>query len=798
MTDRIKRLQAALKVDQYPLCTEKVRIMIPSFERNAGYPVIIQRAKAVADYLDNRTIYIEPDELIVGNIASRPMGMELKFFGPVWEKDDWEDLMQSGIFTISDEDKAFFPAIDNYWKDRGRNMQEQQGFYYDDDNLWPKIQRGFLTPAWKFRTKGRGFGAAGCGWGFSPGPTSLLTPDYAMFMGEGIEAQLDKIREARKNLRIVGSDACDKADFYYAAETTLTAMIRIAQRYADLAEDMASKEADSVRKNELLEIAETCRRVPAKPARTFKEAIQAFWFFWVYLATGTTPGGRFDQFMYPYYKADLEAGRITRDEALELIECLRIKIMQFNYIGGGKNQREKWAGMSRWHNFIIGGTDYDGNDITNDITYMLLESVEEVRTPQFTLTLRVHKNTPKELMKRCLDVVSTGIGMPAFVSEEQYMATIIAAGVPERDARDFTIAGCLDVQIPGRSRQNAIGMFLTPTIVELALNNGISPKTGVFYGVESGDFTSFTTFEDFYQAFLKQLEMGISFVNEEHNVLLTVLKRNYPDAFVSVFQENAVEVGRDVLNRPVKFENGSVCNVVGMANTINSLAAVKKLVFDDKSVTAEELLAALNSNWEGYEEIRQKCLDAPKFGNNDPYVDEIGNRVWGDVGRIARKQTTAFDAPMLSSAISITAHAPGGAIVGPTPDGRRDGETFADGSISPVQGTDKNGPLSVLQSGMAVNQSLMTATLLNMKFTPNALKTDEDKAKLGSMIMTYLNNGGKHIQFNVVDKKTLEAARKDKKAYADLIVRVAGYSAYYVGLTQRVQDEIIMRTEHTL
>ena len=798
MTERIKRLQARLKVDQYPLCTEKVRIMIPSFEKHAGFPVIVQRAQAVADYLDNRTIFIEPDELIIGNIASRPMGMELKFFGPVWQKEDWDDLMQSGLFTISDEDKAFFPHIDDYWLDRGRNMQEQQGFYYDDDNLWPKIQRGFLTPAWKSKTKGRGYGAAGCGWGFSPGPTSLLTPDYAKFLGEGIDVQIERLKEARKNLRFDAPDSCDRADFYHAALTVLPAMVRIAKRYSKLALEMAEKETDPKRKQELLTIAETCDRVPAKPARTFREAIQAFFFFWVYLATGTTPGGRFDQFMYPYYKADLEAGRITREEALELIECLRIKIMQFNYIGGGKNQREKWAGMSRWHNFIIGGTDSEGKDITNDVTYMLLDAVDEVRTPHFTLSLRVHENTPPELMQRCVELVSTGIGMPAFISEKSYMNAVMSAGVPEKDARDFTIAGCLDVQIPGRSRQNAIGMFLMPTIVELAMNNGRNPKNGTFYGVESGEFTSFKTYEEFYQAFLKQLRMGMSFVNEEHNILLTVLRRNYPDAFVSVFQENGIEIGRDVLNRPFKFENASVCNCVGMANTVDSLAAVKKLVFEDKTVSAQELVDALNANWEGHEQTRRLCLDAPKYGNDDDYADEIAVRLWDDYADICKTLNTVYNSPILPSGISITAHAPGGAITGPTPDGRRDGDTFADGSVSPVQGRDTNGPLAVLQSGMKLHQDRFMSTLLNMKISPNSLKSAEDKAKLGNMIKTFLTNGGKHIQFNVVDKSTLIAAREDKATYRDLIVRVAGYSAYYVGLTTRVQDEIIARTEHTI
>ena len=798
MNERVERLLNALKVEQYPICTEKVRIMIPSVERNAGCPMIVQRAQAVADYLEQRTIFIEDDELIIGNIASKPMGMEVKFFGPVWQKEDWEDLMESGLFTISPEDESFFPKIDEYWMDRGRNMQEQQGVYYNDERLWPFIQTGFLTPPWKEKTKGRGYGAAGCGWGFSPGPTSLLTPDYERFIREGIEKQIELVDKERIALRFDHPDSVDRADFYRAGLIVLPAMVKIAKRYSAFAKSMAEKETDPKRKTELLTIAETCERVPAKPARTFREAIQAFFFFWVYLATGTTPGGRFDQFMYPYYKADLESGRITREEALELIECLRIKIMQFNYVGGGKNQREKWSGMSRWHNFIIGGTDREGIDITNDLTYLLLDAAQETHTPHPTLTLRVHENTPKELLRRSLEVVRTGIGMPAFISEKSYINAIMSTGVPEKDARDFTIAGCLDAQIPGCSRQNAIGMFLVPTVLELVLYNGKNPRSGVFFGEETGNFTSFKSYEDFYDAFLTQLKLVMGMVNEEHNILLTVLQRNYPDAFVSVFQEDGIRIGRDVLNRKVKFENASVINMVGMANTIDSLAAVKKLVFDDKRITGKQLMDALNANWNGFEEIQKMCLDAPKFGNNDPYVDEIAARLWNDYADICLGMKTIFDAPVLPSGISITAHAPGGAMTGPTPDGRFLGETFADGSVSPCQGRDINGPLAVLQSGMAVNQDRFMSTLLNMKLTPSTLKTDEDLDKLGTMVKTFLNNGGKQIQFNVVDRETLVKAKTDGENYRDLIVRVAGYSAYYVGLTTRVQDEIIERTEHIL
>lgn len=599
-------------------------------------------------------------------------------------------------------------------------------------------------------------------------------------------------------VRIHSCDDIETIDYYTAAIIELKAMIKQANRYADLAEKMAAEEADETRKAELIEIARICRKVPAKPAETFREAMQAYLFYFYYSINGTLPGGLFDQVMYPYYKADLEAGRITREEALELIELLRIKIFEFNQIGGGKAQRAKWAGMARWHNFMIGGCDKNGNDCSNEISYLMLDAAEETRTPHPTVTLRVNENTPADLMRRAVKCVRSGIGMPAFVSDKSNVNFLVSRGVPLEDARDYAMAGCLDLQIPGRSRQNSVGMFLTPLIVELAMNNGHDPKTGVLYGEEVGEFKNFKNFEEFYEAYLKLMNWAIGMICEEHNIQLYYFKTYMPDAFTSVFMRDGVSSGREMMNRRMVYENAALANMVGIVNTINSLAAVKKLVYDEKKVDPETLLKALEANWKGYEDLQKLCLDVPKFGNNDAFVDEIGARVWTDFARLCKNHKTIFGESIVPAGISITAYAPGGSVTRATPDGRFDGESFADGSISPMQGSDVHGPLAVLQSGMAINQDEFMSTLLNMKFTPSALKTDADLDKLGAMIRTYLTNGGKHVQFNVVDKNTLLEAQKEKDKYRDLIVRVAGYSAYFVVLTPGVQQDIISRTGHEL
>ncbi len=454
--------------------------------------------------------------------------------------------------------------------------------------------------------------------------------------------------------------------------------------------------------------------------------------------------------------------------------------------------------MARWHNFIIGGCDSDGKDATNELSYLMLDAALDCQIPHHTLTMRVGKDSPIDFIAKGMEVVRTGAGMPAFISEDSYINFITKQGIPGEEAREFAIAGCMDLMLPGKSRYQAFGMSIIPMYLETALYNGREPKSGELLGLETGEFESFENFEDFYRAFLEQCRHFIGMVVEEHNILLMVQRELYPDVVTSAFLHDAMKVGRDGLDRRLPFENGSAINVIGMANTVDSLAVVKKLVFEDKSIPADTMIKALRANWEGYEDLRKLCLDSPKYGNNDAFVDDLAGRFWHDFGEIVQEYTSIFDAKVLPTAISITAHAPGGAMTSATPDGRKDGETFADGSISPVQGMDRKGPLAALQSAMKLPQDEYMATLLNMKFHPGTLKTDEDLKKLASMVKIYLVSGGKQIQLNIISRETLEAAKIEKDKYRDLIIRVAGYSTYYVTLTSRVQDEIIARTEQAI
>jgi pyruvate formate-lyase/glycerol dehydratase family glycyl radical enzyme len=795
MNERIQKLKKRLSVDTYPICVEKPVLVVESYRKTEGEPMVVRNAKALAHYLDNRTIFIEDDELIVGNIASKPMGLEGGTRGPTWSQEDMEDLRKGG-YDISPEDEAKLRSLDDYWYGKGRTMFERMGHYYDDDRLWPFIQSGILLPPWRSREEGRGHGAAGMGWGLGMG-LSLIVVDFPKVLNDGLNSVIDDAKRELTNLRYTGADAVKKADFLRAVIIADSAIVRIAERFAVLADNMASRETSPTRKKELERIAVACRQVPGNPARTFYEAMQSFWFIWAVLAGGTTAGGRFDQFMYPFYKKDKEEGHITDSEALELLELLKIKTMQCNGVAGGKMQREKWAGMARWNNFIIGGVTPDGKDATNELSYLLLEAARDCQTPHFTLTLRVHEDTPESLMLKALETVKSGIGMPAFVGDQSYIGYLTSNGVSLADARDYALGGCLDANIAGKSRINAFGMFVVPRVFEIAMHDGFDPRLKIQLGPKTGRLEDFRSFGELVAAFKKQLAHFLGLAAEEHNILLATQTKLFPDPVHSSLMADAITVGRDALDRTMPFENGAVMNPVGMMNVVDSLAAIKKLVFDEKTVSGKTLMEALVANWQGngYPDIRKMCLSAPKYGNGDMYVDSIARDLYAFWAETTITFATAWGGTMKPAGISITAHGPGGSITGATPDGRYAGENLADGTVSASQGKDTQGPTALIRSAMTIDQVPYQSTLFNLKFHPSALKTTEDMKKLSMLIKTYFAAGGKHMQFNVVNRETLVNAQEHPDQGKDLIVRVAGYSAYFVKLTKALQDDIVARTE---
>jgi pyruvate formate-lyase/glycerol dehydratase family glycyl radical enzyme len=792
--DRIERLRERLFVDQYPLCIEKIRLLTESLKQTEGEPQILRRAKALANVLDKIPIFIEEDELIVGNAASRPMGVELDCDVSIWPQDEIEALKEEG-FAASEKDEAELRELNDYW--RHSNLVARSGDLYDDERLWPFVQSGVVLPPWKSREEGSGGGYAQGGLGLGPG-FLLCGYDFPKVLNSGLNRIIEEAEAELANTRFTGADSVGKAHFLRSVILAQSAIVRFAHRFADLAADMAAREEDPTRKTELARIAETCRWVPARPARSFCEAMQSFWFMFLVTNPQTTAAaGRFDQYMYPFYKRDKEEGRITDDQVLELLECLRIKDMQLNRTSG-RLLRQKNAGLAKWHNFTIGGVTAEGRDATNELTYRILQAAVECPTPHHTITLRVHEGTPEALMLKALEVVRTGIGMPAFVGDKSYIEFLLSHGVPLRTARDYIMTGCLDVNIVAQSRIGPYGMFIVPLVLDILIHNGIDPNTGLRVGLETGALEDFSSFEDLMGAFKKQLAYFMGLAAERNNVELAVAKDLFPDPVRSSLMVDAIKEGKDMYDRTMPFENGAVLNLIGMINVADSLAAVKKLVFDEKRVSMAELKAALAANWQGngYDELRKAFLAAPKYGNDDDYVDSIARELYQFWADTAGTLETRLGGKHMPAAISITSQAPGGALTGATPDGRYAGECLADGTMSAMRGRDTHGPTALIKSAAKIDQVPYQSTLMNMKFHPSALKSAEDLRKLSSLIKTYFSLGGKHVQFNVVSKDTLMEAQRHPENHRDLVVRVAGYSAYFVQLTKAVQDEIIERTEH--
>ena len=797
MTERIQRMYDDLKGEKkFVFCAEKHKITVDSWKKHEGLTPVLKRAQATADYFDQRTLYVDPDELIVGNVASKRHGLEASVWGPFWDDEDLKTIIADGKYTISDEDWKALRDCDAFWDEQDRQMYEWQGRFYDDERLWPFIKSGILCPPWTDKRKGRGSGGAGFGWGLGIG-LSFFVPDYGKIITEGVKHTLDEAKEELRNLRYVDKDSYDKACYLQACIIALEAVVRMYHRYGDTCQKAADECKDAKRKAELEKMAEVCHWIAENPSRDFVDAIQNFWFYWMMITHGTVPLGRFDQFMYPFYLKSKEKG-MTDAEVLEYIECLRIKIMQFNFVNGNAKQRDKWAGMARWNNCVIGGCDKDGNDATNELSYLILDSADEVRTPHFTITIRVNEKTPQKLLHRGMEIVKTGLGMPAFVSDKSYIKGLMDQGVGIEDARNFALAGCLDLNIPGKSKINALGMFVCAKVLDITMHNGYNYNTNEVVGLRTGEMKDFKNFEEFYDAFKKQLYYFMSMYNEEHNILIKVTEYVNPDVIHSAFAYDGIKCGKDIQSRSMPYENSSLMNPVGMISVVNSMAAVKELCFVQKKYTMEQLYNAIEADWVGYEEMQADFKAAPKYGNDDDRADWFAVDLYDTWYKNCCSFTTVHGACPRPTGISITAYAPGGSYTCATPDGRKKGETLPDGVVSPQQGTDKGGPTVSLKSAMKINQDPFNAMLLNMKMSPSALKTSEDLDKLASLVRTYLLNGGKHVQFNVVSNKTLKAAQEKPKEYSDLVVRVAGYSTYYTLLTKTVQDELITRTSNEL
>ena len=803
MTDRLKRMYAKIKTNYQHIGIEKFKIITKTEAECAGWPAILRRGQTLKNVLEQFPIFINDDELIVGNPASQPWGLEIEAGLGKWNRDECEYLREDG-FDFSREDQEEMLRINEQFHPFGM-YQGANLIIAENDRLDVFARSGMMLAPWKKdKTLGNrvGGGAACSGLGNGPG-WNLLCIDYGLALNKGIAAMVEEC-----DAEIQANHYFDKRSFergitLQAMKLSLQGLMNYAARFSALAADMAGKEQDPQRRRELLEISETCARVPAYPARTFREAMQCFWFMFMMVNPAPTPTiGRFDQYMYPFYKADIEAGRITDDEVLELLGMLRIRCMEMNQ-QSGREIRKRTSGGARWMNMTIGGVKPDGTDACNELTRLVLEAVRDVRTPHHTVTLRVCDTTPDDIMLLALRCQAEGCSMPAFVGDKSYIDYFTQIhdpndGLPIEVARDYCMTGCIDGNVQYRTRTMGITMFVCPLMLDIFMNNGWDKNIDEQVGHKiTGDLSKYETFEQFMDDFKPEYEYFVRTAAEKLNIESAVFKELLPDPFRAAFMYNGIKSGFDCYAQEYPFESNQLLNPVGMVNLAQCLYAIKKLCFEEKVCTLPELKRAMDADWEGYEELRERCLALPHYGNGEAEPDDMVRqcyRWWVDV---ANSTPSALGGHFRCSAISVTSHQPGGALCGAMPDGRHKGDILADACASPMAGFDHDGPLAVFSSALKIPQDEFQAMLLNMKFSPSAIATDADKLKLASVIKTYFANGGKHVQFIVADQETLRDAKAHPDKHSDLMVRVAGYSTYFVQLTPGLQDEVIARTENT-
>ena len=793
-TGRVRRLRERLLNTTPSLCAERGLLMTEAYERYAADPPVLRRARALAHVLDSMTIYIDPGEIIVGNQASGPRAAPLfpeYAVGFLADEIDAFPNRRADVFYVSPEVKeALLNTIVPYW--RGKTLYDRAMAIMPDD-VCQAQEIGLIS--------GRGNITSGDGH---------IIMNIPKVLKKGLGAIIAEAQAALDGLPPYEASEFKKRAFLQGAIFASQAAIRFANRYADEAECQASDPStDPERKAELLRIAQVCRQVPAGPARNFQEAVQSAWF--VHLISQIESNGhsfslgRFDQYTYPFYKADLEAGRITHGQALEILELLWLKLFSIIKVRPWSHTRFG-IGYPTYQNVTIGGQTPDGQDATNAISTMVLQTIRQTRLTQPNVSARIHAGTPDRFLMECARTIRLGFGMPAMKNDEIIIPALLEKGVRPEDAYDYAIVGCIEAAVPGKWGYRNTGMsFLNLLkVLELTLNNGADPASGVQLLPGRGDLAGFDSVEPLYDAYREQLRFYTHISIEMDTVADVCLEGMVPDAFCSALVDDCIARGKTIK------EGGAVYDIVsglqsGASNVADALMALKTTIFDQKTLSAEQVREALAANFEnsGGELVRQRLLHAPKYGNDIDEVDAYAVRVMKDyLVEAGKYHNTRYGRGPIGglyagSTSNISANVPLGASVGATPDGRKAGEPIAEG-VSPVHGADTGGPTKVLRSVTKLPTIKSIAQLLNLRLSPMTLATEEGLRHLVTLLKGFRNIKAWHVQFNTVDTETLLEAQKHPEKYRDLVVRVAGYSALFVTLDKATQDDIIRRTVHKL
>ena len=756
---------------------QRSRLMTQSYKETDGQPMVLRRARALENILGKMGIFIRDYERIVGYQTADPNGI----YHPI--EQNWKSPQRlansvAGKTLLDDAGRKELDELCAYWKGRSISDRHQAVIPEDLKKYWT-YEGTFL---WSQLSE-------------------LGIPNYEKLFKLGLNGLIREIKDkiAEVDQEIPG-DYVEQKNFLTAAIISLEAVIIFAKRYATLAKTSAAKEKSAARKKILEEIAQTCEWVPANPPRTFIEAIQFFYFIHLvrYLEYSTLGIGiRIDHIFGPYYEKDLKEGRITKEETLGILQLLWIKLNELGLVYS-PTVSSVYGGVASLQAVTIGGTDENGKDVTNDLTYLTMEAAKTLKIIEPSIVLRMHDGTPDEVYSKAADVIKTGIGYPSLFNDEALIPLLERWGVPTKEAKQYAVTGCVYIEIPGKNVvRRSVGYFVLPKCLWWALHQGVNPKTGEQHGVKTPDPATFKSWKDVLDAYAEQVKFFTGKIENLERINNELLAEYCPRPFYSAILDGCIEQGKECRKWVYNSMLHHFSQVIGGNNVADSITAIRKIVFEDKKVTLPELITIMDRNWEGREDIRQACLNAPKFGNDDDYADLIARDVQarGEAAMELVKDRFGHSHRGDGSAVSATY---GLAIDTPaTPDGRADGEPFSDSTLAPAPGRDKKGPTAVLKSVSKISTVDTFNHLLNQKFLPKFLDEDLKPAFLG-YLKTWKELNIPHIQFNVVDRETLLEAKAQPEKYSDLIVRVAGFSAYFVDLSAGLQDHIIARTEQSL
>ena len=827
-SSRIPKLIKALYAKMPVIESARAKLITESYKATEGQPVITRRAEAFDHILRNIPIIIRDNELIVGSSTIAPRGCQtFPEFSYQWLEDELDTVATrtADPFYIAEETKAELREVHKYWK--GKTSSELATSYMAPEAI-KAIEHNIFTPGNYFYN--------GVGH---------VTVKYEEVLAIGYKGIIDKARAELEKCQVGDGNYAKKSHFLNAVIVSCQAVIEYAERYAELASQMAAECTDPVRKQELLQISENCSRVPANGATSFYEACQSFWFVQQLLQVESSghsiSPGRFDQYMYPYYKADIDKGVITREAAQELLDCIWVKLNDLNKVRDAASA-EGFAGYSLFQNLIVGGQDKYGNDVTNDLSVMCILASMHVHLPMPSLSIRVWNGSPHELLIKAAELTRTGIGLPAYYNDEVIIPALQNRGLTLEDAREYNIIGCVEPQKAGKTDGwHDAAFFNMCRPLELVFSNGMDK--GELVGIQTGDVTKMTTFEEFFDAYKKQMEYCISLMVNADNAIDVAHSERVPLPYESCMVDDCLSRGLSVQ------EGGAVYNFTGpqgfgIANMADSLYAIRKLVYEDKKVSMEEYKQALAWNYDKgldqqsvsdmsemilkgmqdagmavntdtakavlqtvmrlkptedqlrrFTEIHHMIDEVPKFGNAIDDVDYFARDVAYTYSRPLQKYMNPRGGHYQAGLYPVSANVPLGGQTGATPDGRYAHTPVADG-VSPSAGKDVKGPTAAATSVSRLDHFIVSnGTLFNQKFHPSALAGREGLEKFVALIRTFFDQKGMHMQFNVVDRETLLDAQKHPENYAHLVVRVAGYSALFTTLSRSLQDDIIRRTE---